>query len=167
LARLKSPATASQLAKFGIRADFVPTTFTSKVLAKELIETAQLRGRKVLLLRSQLASDELPDMLSKAGAVITNVPVYTQEKNLCDLKNASEMLAEKRVDWIIFASPFSATCFFEQVPVDFVKSSNAKIASIGPVTTKRLAELGMRVDVEPAEHTIDSLLTAIEEAEAR
>jgi uroporphyrinogen III methyltransferase/synthase len=160
-------ATASQLAKFGIRADFVPTTFTSKILAKELIEAAQLRGRKVLLLRSKLASDELPSMLSKAGAVITNVPVYTQEKNLCDLKQFSEMLAEKRVDWIIFVSPFSATCFFEQVPVDFVKSSGAKIASIGPVTTKRLTELDERVDIEPAEHTIDGLLTAIEQAQAR
>jgi uroporphyrinogen III methyltransferase/synthase len=160
-------ATANQLAKFGIKADFVPTTFTSKVLAKELIETAQLRGSKVLLLRSQLASDELPGMLSKAGAVITNVPVYTQEKNLCDLKNTSELLAEKRVDWIIFASPFSATCFFEQVPVDFVKSGNAKIASIGPVTTKRLAELGVQVNIEPAAHTIDGLLSAIEQTEAR
>ena len=106
-------------------------------------------------------------MLSKAGAVITNVPVYTQEKNLCDLKNTSELLAEKRVDWIIFASPFSATCFFEQVPVDFVKSSNAKIASIGPVTTKRLAELGVQVNIEPAVHTIDGLLAAIEQTEAR
>jgi uroporphyrinogen III methyltransferase/synthase len=160
-------ATAGQLAKFGIRADFVPTTFTSKILAKELIETAQLRGRKVLLLRSKLASDELPDMLAKAEAIIEKVPVYTQEKNLCDLKNVSEILAEKRVDWIIFASPLSATCFYEQVPVDFVKSSNAKIASIGPVTTKRLTELGVQVDIEPAEHTIDGLLTAIEQAQAR
>ena len=159
--------TASQLAKFGIRADFVPTTFTSRILAKELIETAQLRGRKVLLLRSKLASDELPGMLSKAGAVVTNVPVYTQEKNLCDLGNLSEMLAEKRVDWIIFASPFSATCFYEQVPVEFVKSSNAKVASIGPVTTKRLTELGVQVVLEPAEHTIDGLLSAIEQTEAR
>jgi len=160
-------ATASQLAGFGIKADFVPTTFTSQVLAKELIETAELRGRKVLLLRSKLASNELPDMLSKAGAVITNVQVYTQEKNLCDLKNASELLAEKRVDWITFASPFSAACFFEQVPVDVVKSSNVKIASIGPVTTKQLAELGVQVDIEPAVHTIDGLLAAIEQAEAR
>ncbi|MGA2092066.1 MAG: uroporphyrinogen-III C-methyltransferase [Sedimentisphaerales bacterium] len=159
--------TARELARFGIRADFVPTTFTSKVLARELIETAQLRGRKVLLLRSKLASDELPCMLAKAGAVIENVPVYTQEKNLCDLKNLSEMLAEKRVNWLVFASPFAATCFYEQVPVEFVKSSNAKIASIGPVTTKRLTELGVRVDIEPAEHTIDGLLTAIEQAEAR
>jgi uroporphyrinogen III methyltransferase/synthase len=159
--------TARELAKFGIRADFVPTTFTSKILAKELIETAQLRGRKVLLLRSKLASNELPDMLSNAGAVIENVPVYTQEKNLCDLKFLSEMMTEKRIGWIIFASPFSATCFYEQVPVDFVKSSNAKVASIGPVTTKRLTELGVKVDIEPSEHTIDGLLTAIEQTEAR
>ncbi len=155
-------ATASKLAKFGIRADFVPTTFTSRILAKELIETAQLRGRKVLLLRSKLASDELPDMLAKARAVVENVPVYTQEKNLCDLKNLSEMLAEKRIDWITFASPFAVTCFFEQIPAGFVKSSSAKVASVGPVTSKRLGEFGVKIDVEASEHTIDGMLAAME-----
>ena len=155
--------TAETLAGFGIKADFVPTAFTSKDLAKGLIEFTNLHGKKVLLLRSQIASDDLPQLLEAAGASVETVPVYTHEKNLCDTKP----LSEKTIDWLTFASPFSAACFFEQVAIDFVNSLNAKVASIGPVTSKKLAELGVKVDVEAAEHTFDGLISAIEQYEMR
>ena len=155
--------TAETLAKFGIKADFVPSAFTSKNLAVGLIEFTNLRGKKVLLLRSQIASDDLPQLLEAAGASVETVPVYTHEKNLCDMKP----LSEKSIRWLTFASPFSAACFFEQVGDGFVKSVNAKVASIGPVTTKKLAELGVKVDVEASEHTFDGLILAIEQYELR
>ena len=49
--------TAETLARFGIKADFVPNAFTSKDLAAGLIDFTNLHGKKVLLLRSQIASD--------------------------------------------------------------------------------------------------------------
>jgi uroporphyrinogen III methyltransferase/synthase len=76
-------------------------------------------------------------------------------------------LSEKPIHWLTFASPFAATCFFERVSVDFVKSKNAKVASIGPVTSEKLAELGVKVDIEASEHTFDGLLAAIEQYELR
>ncbi|MGA2071163.1 MAG: uroporphyrinogen-III C-methyltransferase [Sedimentisphaerales bacterium] len=155
--------TAEKLSQFGLKADFVPDAFTSKDLAEGLIDFTNLRDKKVLLLRSLIASDDLPQLLEAAGASVDNVPVYTHEKNLCDMKP----LSERPIHWLTFASPFAATCFFEQVSVDFVKSSGAKVASIGPVTSKKLAELGVKVDVEAAEHTFDGLLAAIEQHEIR
>jgi len=68
------------------------------------------------------------------------------------------------LDWLTFASPFSARSFFEQIPPEVVNSGSARVASIGPVTTQQLKNLGVNVDVEAAEHTIDGLLTAIKEA---
>ncbi len=64
----------------------------------------------------------------------------------------------------ISISPFSANSFFEQIPGNVVNSGKVKIASIGPVTSERLKELGIRIDVTAAEHTIDGLLNAIEES---
>jgi uroporphyrinogen III methyltransferase/synthase len=155
--------TSAKLSGFAIKADFVPPEYTSKALAKALIESTSLKGRKILLLRSQLATDDLLQLLETTGAIVDNVPIYTHEKNLCDLKVVSEMLAEKSIHWITFASPFAVTCFFEQIPADFVKSSGAKVASIGPVTSNRLAEMGVKIDIEAVEHTIDGMLTAIEQ----
>ena len=155
--------TAEKLSQFGIKADFVPKAFTSRDLARGLIEFTNLHGKKVLLLRSLIATDDLQQLLEAAGAVIDNVPVYTHEKNLCDINR----LSDKTIHWFTFASPFTAKCFFEQVPVDFVKSKGAKVASIGPVTSKKLAELGVKVDIEASEHTFDGLLAAIEQHEIR
>ncbi len=155
--------TAETLASFGIKADFVPTAFTSKDLAKGLINFTNLRGKKILLLRSLIASDDLPQLLETAGTSIDTVHVYTHEKNLCDMKS----LSERPIRWLTFASPFAATCFFEQVSPDFVNSLNAKVASIGPVTSKKFAELGVKVDIEAFEHTFDGLLAAMEEYELR
>lgn len=159
--------TAEKLARFGLKANFVPDKFTSSELAKGLIEFTNLKNRKILLLRSQLATDDLPQLLEAAGATVENIPVYTSEKNLCDLKPLRKMLTEKKIHWLTFASPFSATCFFEQIPVDAVKSSGAKVASVGPVTSKKLAALGVKVDVEADEHTIDGLIGSIEQYEQK
>jgi uroporphyrinogen III methyltransferase/synthase len=155
--------TAETLASFGLKADFVPPAFTSKDLAVGLIEFTNIRGKKVLLLRSLIASDGLPQLLEAAGALVDSVPVYTHEKNLCDMKP----LSQRSIDWLTFASPFSAACFFEQVGPGFVNSINAKVASIGPVTSKKLAALGVKVDIEASEHTFDGLIFAIEQYELR
>jgi len=116
-----------------------------------------------LLLRSQLASDELAAWLKKAGAEILNVPVYRIDtiKNKC--KELVEKIADGEIDWLTFASPSSVRAFFEQLQADAVNAGRVKIASIGPVTSEQLQSLGIRVDVEASEHTIDGLLDAIEQ----
>jgi len=176
--------TAAKLREFGIKADFVPTIYTSKELGKQLAAFWNLHGRKVLLLRSQLAplevsrqgrksspqdklltglaSDELVEWLERAGAKIENVPVYriVTAKSKCSW--LIEKIAEGTIDWLTFASPSSVRGFFEQIPADTVNSSSIKVASIGPVTSEQLRNLNIKIDVEAAEHTIDGLLTAIE-----
>jgi uroporphyrinogen III methyltransferase/synthase len=155
-------ATAAKLSKFGIKADFVPSVFTSRELGKQLISFANLQSRKVLLLRSQLASNELDELLQRAGAQVVNVAVYTiaAEKNECTW--LTEKIAAGDVDWLTFTSPSSVKGFFEQIPNELLNSSVLKVASIGPVTSEQLKNLGVRVDVQAKEHTIDGLLTAIE-----
>jgi len=154
--------TAATLGRFGIKADFVPSVFTSRELGKQLAAFCNLHGRKVLLLRSQLASDELVEWLERARAKIESVPVY----RIVTVKSKCSWLIEKinasAIDWLTFASPSSVRAFFEQIPDDTVNSSSAKVASIGPVTSEQLRSLGIKIDAEATEHTIDGLLTTIE-----
>jgi len=157
--------TAGTLNRFGIKADFVPTVFTSKELGKQLAEFANLKDKKALLLRSQLASDELAIWLKKAGAEIVNVPVYRIDTIKNNGKELIEKTATGEIDWLTFASSSSARAFFEQIQADAVNSGRVKIASIGPVTSEQLQSLGIKVDVEASEHTIDGLLDAIERYE--
>jgi uroporphyrinogen III methyltransferase/synthase len=154
--------TAAKLGEFGIKADFVPTVFTSKELGKQLVAFWNLHGKKVLLLRSHGASNELIEWLRHAGAEIDDVPAY----RIATAKGKRSWLIRKitadETDWLTFASPSSARGFFEQIDFDLVNSSRLRVASIGPVTSEQLEELGVRVDVTAEEHTIDGLLRAIE-----
>jgi uroporphyrinogen III methyltransferase/synthase len=101
-------------------------------------------------------------LLQSARAEVDNVPVYTT----VTVKNDSGALIEKikkgEIHWLTFASPSSVRAFFEQIPADLVNSGNTKIASIGPVTSEQLKQLGIKVDVQAMEHTTDGLLDAIE-----
>ncbi|MDD5327825.1 MAG: uroporphyrinogen-III C-methyltransferase [Phycisphaerae bacterium] len=154
--------TAAKLQQFGIKADFTPSVFTSKELGKQLIAYANLKAKKILLLRSQLASDELSELLSIAGAEVDNVPVYTTAAVKNDPGPVIEKIKNGEIDWLTFTSPSSTRAFFEQIPVELVNSSSVKIASIGPVTSEQLKNLGFEVNVHADEHTADGLLAAIE-----
>jgi uroporphyrinogen III methyltransferase/synthase len=157
--------TAASLAGCGIQADFVPTVFTGAHLARQLIAHTSLHGRKVLLLRSEIASDQLPDLLEDAGADVDDVPIYTAAALRTDTKPLALQIQQGHIHWLTFASPSAARAFFEQIPPATVWSSSVKMASIGPVTSRQLAELNVRVDAEAATHTIDGLLDAIENLE--
>jgi len=157
--------TAAKLSGFGIKADFVPGVFTSKELGRQLIAHTNLKGKKVLLLRSKIASNELAELLEKAGAKVQDVAVYTAEQQICKSDWLVEEINKGRIDWLTFASPSSANAFFEQISCDMVNSANIKVASIGPVTSERLKILGVSVDITAAEHTLDGLIDAIEQNE--
>jgi uroporphyrinogen III methyltransferase/synthase len=130
--------TAAKLSQFGIEADFVPDVFTGRELGRQLIGVANLQKKKILLLRSAIASES---------------------------SRLVEGIREGTIDWLTFASPSSVDGFFGQIDSDLANSAKVKIASIGPVTSERLGELGITVDVTAAEHTIDGLLNAIEQKE--
>ena len=157
--------TADRLSEFGIKADFVPGVFTSRELGKQLIGFTNLQSKKILLLRSELASNELVDILAQAGADVDNVALYTAQTSKNDSTWLVERINEGTIDWLTFASPSSVDGFFEQIGSEVVNSGKVKVASIGPVTTERLRENGVKVDITAKEHTLDGLLDVIEEQE--
>jgi len=159
------PRTAETLQQYGIRADFVPEVFTGRELARQLIGYTDLRGKRVLLLRSEIASDELVRGLETGGAAVTDVAVYTAVPHKGDDVALIAQMQQGRIQWLTFASPSAVRSFFEQIPPETVRSHGVKVASVGPVTSKELAQFNVQVDAEATEHTIDGLLDAIENVE--
>lgn len=153
--------TAGKLSEFGIKADFVPRVFTGEELAKQLLGYANLHSKKVLLLRSASVSKELDEILEQTRAKVDDVPVYAIEAEKSSCSGLVKEIGGGKIDWLTFASPSSVRSFFEQIRADFINSSNVKVASIGPVTSKELESLGVKIDVQAEEHTIDGLLAAI------
>ncbi len=159
--------TARSLERYGIRADFVPTVFTGQELGRQLMAHTNLRDKKMLLLRSELASDELPELLLKAGARVQDVPIYTAVEQGDEASGLRGWIERSDVHWLTFASPSSVRAFFARIDPQTVNASKAKVASIGPVTGAELDRLGIRVDLEASEHTVDGMLDAIESIETK
>jgi uroporphyrinogen III methyltransferase/synthase len=105
--------------------------------------------------------------LAGAGAQVDNLAVYTAIVAKSDSARLADGIGEGTIDWLTFASPSSVDGFFGQIGGEAINSGKVKVASIGPVTSERLRELGIKIDVTAKEHTLDGLLDAIEEAESK
>jgi uroporphyrinogen III methyltransferase/synthase len=153
--------TAARLKDFGIVANFVPDIFTGTELGRQLAKIEDLANRKILLLRSAIASKELADKLKGSGAVVDDIAIYTTEPSKGDATQIIEAIRQGRINWLTFTSSSTVRAFFEQIEPKLVKSTGLRIASIGPVTTEQLKKFSLKVSAEAKFHTIDGLVNAM------
>lgn len=156
--------TADELERFGVRADMIPTRYTSRVLAEELTATHDMAGRRVVLLRSQIAGRDLADELSRAGAEVHDVGIYTVRPHRNPTDELITQIQDGRIDWITFTSTSTVEAFFAQVPLEVVQHAAVRIGSIGPVVTQHLQRMNLEPAVQADVHTIDGLVEALEDA---
>ncbi len=156
--------TAECLEKYGIKADLLPEKFTGEGLAAAL-ENVGIKGTDILLPRALKAREVLPEQLEAAGAGVTVAPVY---QNVIpegyDRKLRAE-LVENGIDMVTFTSSSTVNNFIHMLGVADDEAARllagVKIAAIGPITGKTVAEHGLIVDVQPETYTIAAMADAI------
>jgi len=155
--------TAALLAERGIRADFVPETFTGEAVAGSLD-----RGvGGVLLPRVADGPRDIVDLLRGAGwtpeecITYRNVPASPSE-------GAIERVRAGNFDAVTFASASAVRSFVglagEVDALGLGEGADAgvkTVACIGPKTAAVAAELGLHVDVVAEEHTGEGLRDAL------
>jgi uroporphyrinogen III methyltransferase/synthase len=154
------PATADALKENFLQADLLPETFTTRALGQALAAQVS-KGRKVLLARADIATNELPDILRAAGAEVVEAVAYRTVRPAGLPENALRALSAGKVDWVTFTSSSTAENFLALVKDAGVNLAALKLASIGPVTTETLAAAGLTPTVEAKKHTIPGLVRAI------
>jgi uroporphyrinogen III methyltransferase / synthase len=151
------PATAAQLETHGIRADLVPPEFVAES-AVEALAAAGVAGKRVLVPAAEDARPVLADGLRAAGAEVVQVTAYRTVPDGAGADEVRRRLDAGEVDLLTFTAASTARNFAALVGTE---TGGAQVASIGPVTSAALRELGMGVGVEAEEATIDGLLRAI------
>jgi uroporphyrinogen III methyltransferase/synthase len=149
------PGTAAALADHGVLADILPERFVAEALVDALAEL-NLEGRPALVARAAEAREVLPDALRKFGAEVDVVALYETVAERPD-PDAIERATE--ADYLTFTSSSTVRNFIEALPDDL--AANARVVSIGPVTSEAASEAGLRVDVEASRHDIDGLVEAL------
>ena len=72
------------------------------------------------------------------------------------------MLKNKEIDYITFTISATVQYFVEKIGDENVEyTKNAKCVSIGPVTSDKMRELGLAVDVQAEVYTIAGMIEAI------
>lgn len=154
--------TAHLLKEYFLYPEIVPNTFTSKHLASEF-KREDIKGKKVLLIRSEISSEVLPQQLRKLGALVDEVNAYTIKKPQADLKKVVHLFKNHQIDLITFTSPSTFTNFCSLMKGQLVAKllKGVKVAAIGPVTKKEITKQGIRVPITAYPHTAIGLVDAI------
>jgi uroporphyrinogen III methyltransferase/synthase len=153
------PGTAAALAGYGVRADLVPERYVAEALLDAFPPPAHADAR-VLLARADQARDVLPDGLAARGYRVDVLALYRTERTEPE-PEVLERVRVGEVDAITFTSSSTVRNFVELVgPLD----PQPVVVSIGPVTSATARDVGLRVDVEAVEHTIDGLVAALLES---
>ncbi|MCS6860554.1 MAG: uroporphyrinogen-III synthase, partial [Abditibacteriales bacterium] len=156
------PATAQRLRELGVYVDFVPERFVAESVAEGL-KLFGIEGKRVLLPRALEARETLPQMLEEMGARVDVVPAYRTVLDDSHAELIREQLLSGNVDFITFTSSSTVRNFVYLVGREILEQTRGtfKIASIGPITSQTARALGLTVDVEAREFTVDGLVEAM------
>jgi uroporphyrinogen III methyltransferase/synthase len=149
------PGTAAALAEHGIRADIVPERFVAEALVEALAEVP-VQGKPVLVARAAEARDVLPDALSERGAKVDVVALY---ETVAEPPEPDAVEAAQGADYLTFTS--SSTVRNLVGALNGQLPREARVVSIGPVTSEAAREAGLEVAVEAERHDVDGLVDAL------
>ena len=155
------PATKKAIEQHGVEVDVVPKEYVAESVVRSLQRRVQ--GKRVLLVRAKVARDVIPRELRKADAHVDVVEAYetiVPESSRSRLRAAFEN-PRRRPHVVTFTSSSTVRNFVDLLGSRPPSVEGIRFASIGPVTSATLRELGLRVDIAAKEFTIPGLVKAI------
>lgn len=152
--------TAKSLRAIGVNPDYVPSQYYAEAIIKHF-ESIEFKNCSALILRAKKARDILPQGLADAGMAVKVIDLY----DTCidsDTKSLVKEAFGEKIDWVTFTSSSTVENFIKLLGKDYRKKlKNVKLASIGPITSATLRNLGLKPSVEAKVYTIEGLVKAM------
>ncbi len=151
--------TAAALEDAGLTVDLIPGIANSAGVAQSLIE--HVSNSRLLLVRANRGSRELPDLLESAQIPFETMSVYES----CDMDRADPTIVDQlnraAIDWVTVTSSAIAR---SMVALFGDSLRHTKLVSISPTTSAQLCELGFPPAAEANEYNLEGILQAIEDS---
>lgn len=154
--------TAEMLKKYQLPVHFIPSIFTTEDLVYEL---QNIKGKKILLPRADIATPLLIKFLKEKGAHIINIPIYQTTLLLQPDKSLEQLYKKKEISYLTFTSPSTVKGFvknIEELKID-TNIFSVPTISIGPVTTRTLKKYGFQNVYTADIFTEDGMLMKLKE----
>jgi len=158
------PKTKEALESLKIKVDWVPPEYRAEAIFEGL-RRGNLKGKKILIPRADVARDILPLELKKAGAEVNVVEVYRTVSPQNDREEILELLRSRAISVITFTSSSTVSNFVEMIGKSEARelTSGTVVACIGPVTAEKARSLGIETSLVPQEYTIPALVQTLVE----
>jgi uroporphyrinogen III methyltransferase / synthase len=126
-------------------------------------EKRPLFGKKILVTRARAQASNLVKKLSEKGAFCVQFPTIKiiPISDFTYIDNAIKKISS--YDWIVFTSVNGVFYFFErlfELGLDARSLGNLKTAVIGPTTSAKLLEFGIKSDIIPESYIAESVIKA-------
>jgi uroporphyrinogen-III synthase len=157
------PATKKAIEQRAVKVHIMPNEYVAESVVRSL--KGKVKGKRVLLVRAKVARDVIPRELRKARAHVdvveayeTVIPESSRQRLQAALQNPN-----KRPNVVTFTSSSTVKNFVKMLGPRRKSAllNGVQTASIGPVTSATLRELGLPVDIAAKEFTIPGLVAAI------
>lgn len=159
------PATAERLQRHAIKVDLMPREYRTEGVVAALRESGDLKGKRILLARADIAREVLADELRRSGAHVTDVVAYRNvpAESREDEPDVYRMLLDQKIDVVTFTSASTVRNFVRilgaEQAADLLKST--AVACIGPVTAEAAELFNIRTTILPEQYTVPGLVSAI------
>ena len=154
------PATAGELKARGLCPDHVPPTYVAEAILEGL---GDVRGKRILLPRADIARLALAEHLRRGDAQVTEVTAYRTVQPEMDTRELGDVLSGVTAATFTSSSTVrNLAAIGKQADLDLRQSLDGKIiACIGPITAGTAQQLGLPVHVIARQYTIDGLVEAL------
>ena len=158
------PATRAALEARGLHVSVTPKRYVAESVVAALRK--RVKGKRILLARAAQARDVIPVELRRAGAHVDVVAAYETIVPRSSRIALQRALASPKLrpHAITFTSSSTIRNFIELLGADRIRAGALKgiaLASIGPITSTTLREVGLRATVEARQYTMPGLVKAI------
>ncbi len=162
LAAIGAP-TADRLREIGLRVDLVPKRFVAEGLLESFDALGSMKDVKFLIPRSEIARPLLVDGLRERGATVHEVYAYRTVAGDGFSEEIIDRLENDKIDLVTFTSSSTVTNFIDALPEARRSTIVPRIkgASIGPITSDTMQEMGVSIVTTAKESTIPGLVEAI------
>ncbi len=155
------PATAERVRAFHLAVDLQPEKYVAEAIIDALQKETTVENLKFLLARAEGAREALATQLTKLGAIVDEAIAYRTVPETGDITGGMKRFREEGADIITFTSSSTAENF---QALNLPMPGGVKTASIGPITSKTMKTLGLKVDTEAKTHDIPGLVDAMVKA---
>jgi uroporphyrinogen III methyltransferase/synthase len=150
------PRTAEELGRYYLKPDVEPAAYRAEALADALSDGAA--GSRFLLCRASRGREVLAERLTAAGGHVDQIVVYTSRDVEQPAEEVRDALQAGQIDWITVTSSAIARSLAAMFG-DLLHRS--RLASISPVTSDTLQQLGYPPQAEAVDYTTDGVVNAI------